>query len=216
MTRTGRCTAVGVTRFRVQQVLNRAGFTRVRNLRQLPNGNWTALASFRGRNGTVTVNGRTGRIANFTPGAAPALTQAQVVRQLQRDGFRNIKNIRRGTLGGQPVWIVTATKGNRECLHQADGRTGKVTRTGRCTAVGFTRAQVQRSLGRRGFINVRGLRQLPNGNWTAQATRRGRNGTVTVNGTSGAVTFAPGGGAACRSWRRCRSRLRWHARASPA
>ena len=121
VTRTGQCTAVGVTRFRVQQVLNRAGFTRVRNLRQLPNGNWTALASFRGRNGTVTVNGRTGRIANFTPGAAPALTQAQVVRQLQRDGFRNIKNIRRGTLGGQPVWIVTATKGNRECLHQVDG-----------------------------------------------------------------------------------------------
>jgi uncharacterized membrane protein YkoI len=177
--------------------LGRAGYGNVQNLRRGRRGVqaiYSGQANQGGQKFDVTVNGYTGKVINRRPvrGVAPPLTRAQLMQRLQRAGFRDIKNLRQRRTPGRTIWTANATKGNQRCAHLIDGANGKVLRSARCQPVGLNRQQVQTTLQRGGFRNVRNLRQLPNGNWTALATRRGQAGTVNVAGTSGRISFTPG------------------------
>ena len=177
--------------------MRQAGFTKIRNLRRGNRGRqpiYTAQAIQAGTRVVIVIDGRSGLLLSNKPAPGlPVMGPFQIQIALGRQGFTNIQNLKRATVGGQPVFTAVATRGGQRLNIVANARTGTVIRTTPAAARLLTATQLRQALARQRFFAVRKILRGSIGRrpvFTVEATRGGRRFQVVADGRTGRVINA--------------------------
>ena len=119
---------------------------------------YSATATRFGRRFQIVADGRTGRVINRSPIAAPILTPGQIRLALIRRGFVNVRNLVRTRVGSTLVYLGQAERRGRRLDIVVDARTARLLQAQPVTAGIMTPRQILGALRALGWQRIRNLR----------------------------------------------------------
>ncbi len=175
-----------MTPAQLRAALRGQGFRTIRGISRGSIGRrvvYSATATRFGRRFQIVADGRTGRVINRSPIAAPILTAGQIRLALIRRGFVNVRNLVRTRVGSTLVYLGQAERRGRRLDIVVDARTARLLQAQPVTAGILTPRQILSALRALGWQRVRNLRLINRGGrqmYLADASRGGRDFKLVV------------------------------------
>ena len=177
----------------MRRSLRQAGYRNIENLKRIRKNRdllWQAEATRGGKRYSITARARDGRILRARELPAAALSRDHIIRALDRQGWVNITNVRRGRHNGAAVWLADASRKGRDHKLIVRARDGRVLQA---TAQPLNERQIRLALRQQGYRRIRDLERVRRGRgifYRASARKGGQRFRLLARAADGRVVRA--------------------------